>query len=416
MRLLLKFTALFLLLSGFVFFIGGFISYQIILREVQLEQQYFLQERLENVESMLARRPRTERFERDKLLIEPINSGTETEVVFSDTLVTHATLDRIEPHVKLDVTRNIEGQLYHISIYDLIVEEDDIADGVKESLLKIYALLFGVVVILTFIISRRMLSPFNKTLSSIRDFSISQEDSIDLPATSTAEFKRLNTYVSEMTEKMQADYRSLKEFSENASHEMQTPISVAKGKVELLLTSEELNDEQMKLLSEAELSLQRLSNLVNVLSLLTKIENAEFSRVGSIDISSQLENSLEQFEELIALKNIKLETNIKPGVMIKIDPTLLDILISNLIKNAIRHNIDEGDIMITLQDNMLTVENSGKPLDVPSDQMFERFKKGNQSSESLGLGLSLVKKICDMSDISISYSNREDRHKMEVRF
>jgi signal transduction histidine kinase len=414
MKLLVKISVLFLIISGIVFFIGGFISYQIIKREVELEQQYFLMERLDNIETMLARRPRSERFERDKLLIEPLETGQETEVVFSDTLVTHSTLERIEPHVRLDVTKNIEGRLYRISIYDLIVEEDDIADGVKESLLKIYGLLFSGVVIVSVLLSRQVLRPFNKTLQSIRDFNISQTEPIQLPKTSTSEFRKLNQYVSEMTQKMQADYTALKEFSENASHEMQTPLSVAKGKVELLL-SEDLDDEQVRLLTETDVSLQKLSNLVTILSLLTKIENAEFSAVNSTNVSQHLNDSLEQFDELIILKEIRMEKKIDKDVTIDIDPTLLDILINNLIKNAIRHNINGGYINIRLTPEELVVENSGKPLDVPASQMFERFKKANQSSESLGLGLSLVKKITEISGLSIEYENTGEAHRMIVR-
>jgi len=416
MRLLTKITVLFLTLSGFVFFIGGFISFEVIKAEIDYEQQNFLLERLEGIESMIKRRNLSEPFRRDKLAIIPLDSGEETNVVYSDTLVTHATLDRLEPHVKLDVVKLINGKLYKISTYDLIVEEDDIADGVEESLLKIYALLFGVVIILTVLISRMLLRPFNITLKEIKNFNISQKQPIALPKTGTREFKKLNQYVGDMTEKIRRDYRSLKEFSENASHEMQTPISIAKGKIELLMSSDGLAEKEINLLTQVDTSLQKLSSLVGSLSLLTKMENAEFTAVQQINLSKHIKDNLSYFSELIELKGIQLEADIEENISISIDPNLLDILISNLLKNAIRHNIDGGYISVNLKNKIFTIENSGPTLGFQPDQMFERFKKGDQSSDSLGLGLSLVKKVADLNGLALSYSTEDTKHQFVVRF
>ena len=134
MRLILKFTLLFLLISLGVFFLGGVITYQVVKEEIDEEQERFLKERLEYVTRMIERREPTENFIRDKIQIYPLlKAGEETEIQYSDTIVMHSTLERLEPHIKLDVTREVKGKLYRISIHDLIVEEDDIVESIKES-------------------------------------------------------------------------------------------------------------------------------------------------------------------------------------------------------------------------------------------------------------------------------------------
>ena len=139
MKLIYKLTLWYLLISLGVFFIGGVITYQVVKREIDLEQELFLRERLDNVSNMVERRNLDSPFIRDKISVIPLPAGTaETEVVFSDTVVMHSTLERLEPHTKLEVINNVNGRPYKFTIFDLIVEEDDIAESVRESMIKIY--------------------------------------------------------------------------------------------------------------------------------------------------------------------------------------------------------------------------------------------------------------------------------------
>ena len=89
------------------------------------------------------------------------------------------------------------------------------------------------------------------------------------------------------------DYLALKEFSENASHEIQTPLSIAQGKLELLMEStDDLTEDQMELISSALYALKRLSKLGNSLSLLTKIENQEFSDFDEVNMTKLISRFL----------------------------------------------------------------------------------------------------------------------------
>ncbi|GAA0890748.1 HAMP domain-containing sensor histidine kinase [Fulvivirga kasyanovii] len=417
MKLIFKITLLYLLISLVVFLIGGIITHQIIMREVIYEEQRFLRERLDFAIRMIERRKLHKPFERDKIKIIPLGTrGEETEIAFSDTVVMHSTLQRMEPHNKLDVVKKVGQQYYKITLYDLIVEEDDIAEGVNEALVKVYLLLLVVVLILSWVASAFLLKPFNITLDHIKNFSLRKNNPIKYKKSNTKEFDKLNKFVEEMTEKIQTDYQSLKEFTENASHEMQTPLSIANGKLELLMESDNLTDEQVALIVSAQGSVQRLSRMGKALSLLTKIENKEFESTEEINLSELLLKLLFDFKELADLKSIKIESEIQEHVKVNMDSTLAAIMVTNLLQNAIRHNYEEGRIHVVLTHTRLSISNTGGALKSDPGSLFERFKKDNQSKESVGLGLSIVKKICEVSSFDISYQYQEPDHTIEVIF
>jgi signal transduction histidine kinase len=216
--------------------------------------------------------------------------------------------------------------------------------------------------------------------------------------------------------KIQSDYRNLKEFSENASHEMQTPLAVAKGKLELLLQSKNTDEEELSLINSAYNSIDHLSKMGRSLGLLTKIENNEFTDLQEVDLSKIVKGTLFDFQELLELKGLKIQQDIDDDVKVSSDPILIQILIGNLFQNAVRHNISGGEIRLKLTERSFVISNTGKELNNPSEELFERFKKDNQSEETIGLGLSIVKKICEINNYEISYEFKDHLHTLKVSF
>lgn len=417
MKLIFKITLLYLFISLVVFLLGGVITYQVIKREMNFEEQRFLQERLSYSLRMIEKRKPTKPFEKDKISIIPLGlAGVEVPVTFSDTLVMHSTLQRMEPHTKLYTVAKVGDEFYKITLYDLIIEEDDIEEGVMESLVKMYLLLTALILVLSWVASFWLLKPFNKTLEKIKNFSLKRNEGIHYEPSGTREFDKLNRFLEEMGHKMQTDYQSLKEFTENASHEMQTPLSITNGKLELLLESENLTDEQVVLIISAQESIQRLSKMSKALLLLTKIENKEFENIEAVNLSELISKLLFDFKELVNLKTITLQTNIEENVCVRMDNTLAALMITNLINNAIKHNHERGFIQINLNKQRLAIANSGHALKSNPPLMFERFRKGSQSKESIGLGLAIVKKICEVSDFDVRYRYDGEKHQMEILF
>jgi signal transduction histidine kinase len=163
-----------------------------------------------------------------------------------------------------------------------------------------------------------------------------------------------------------------------------------------------------------ERSIKKLSQLSESLSILTKIENYEFADDQTTDLSKLISESIEEFREFIIFNNIKIQADIKENVKVQIHPALADVLWTNLFQNAIKHNVDNGIIKVILTDNELVISNTGEPLSIDPDQLFERFRKADQNSSSIGLGLSIIERIADQNQLNIDYTNKNEWHTIQI--
>lgn len=419
MSLIIKTTLFYLLLALVVFGVGGVVAYDQIKEEVQKETDYELGTRIRQLAYALEEGVPERLLVSDKITIQALDryNPADTNFVFSDTLAAHPYLaDRMEVYRKATVVREINDRAYRLVMMDVFIESDDIYDSVVRIMTRLFILLGVTLLVFSFLINRLLFLPFQKTLERIRAFNLKKQEALALPFTTTKEFKQMNTFIAQMIAKARQDYLSVKEFSENASHEIQTPLSVAQGKLELLLESPDLNLEQLKLIDAAQQSLNKLSKLGEALLLLTKIENKEFIAQEEIDFSAIVKQNADNFSELAEMKGLLLSEKIKKEVMLKIDPMLAEILVTNLLKNTIRHNVKGGWISVQLDDQALMVSNSGESPRIPTQQLLERFQKSHHSNGSLGLGLAIVKKICDVNNFDIQYHFDENAHRISVKF
>ena len=332
----------------------------------------------------------------------------------------------------------INGEHYRVTTYSFIPSFYQLLPGVVDSFKWILLVLLILVVISAGLISKYILAPFKRTLRVIQYFDLKQKAPIRLAATRTSEFRELNEFLEKMTEKAREDYQSLKEFTENASHELQTPTAIIRGKLDLLMESD-IRDEQAILIAEMQNALERLSRIHSSLTLLTKLENREYEADAKVCISQLTRVTLDSFEELIQLKSLRLMTAVEEKVYVPMHPSLADLLLANLVSNAIRHNVPPGAggmagggegagvavgegsggkgwIVVQLGREGLVISNSGLEPQVPVMELFERFKKGNPGGDSIGIGLAIVRQICDLSHFTVGYQYRSGAHSVAVGF
>jgi signal transduction histidine kinase len=317
---------------------------------------------------------------------------------------------------KLDFQVSVNGNNYLATVRKSQQETEDI---VRLILLITFSVIAFLLIIL-FIANRFLLSklwqPFYNSLEQLKQFNLSQKNEINLPQSDIDEFSELNAAALVMTKKASSDYESLKSFSENASHEIQTPLSIILTKLELLLQSDNLDNSQVNAIQSLNNAATRLSKLNHSLLLLTKIENRQFVETGSVNISDILSRHVDNFEELTETKNIQIKINITDNQVVVMNESLAEILISNIMINAIKHNHTNGDIEINLTENGLTVSNTGNVPVTETSKLFERFRKDSTAADSLGLGLSIIKKICEISYFTVSYFYENNRHIIKVVF
>lgn len=230
------------------------------------------------------------------------------------------------------------------------------------------------------------------------------------------EFDELNEVLIQLTQKIANDYRSLKQFSEDASHEIQTPLAIITAKLETLVNDHNLNEKQSDTIRSIFSSVRRLSRLNQGLVLLTKIENNQFVEITPLSINLLTEEKLKDFQELMELKDIQCEMNEKKELMLEANPVLSDILINNLLSNSINHNQANGQIRIAISSTKLEISNSGNRSIQNPDRLFTRFYKENSMAKSVGLGLAIVNKICEVHGWKIEYRFDQKMHHFQIQF
>lgn len=310
----------------------------------------------------------------------------------------------------------IAGKYFKVSISKSQQETEDLIKLIAFITLALVALLLLVLFIINRFVLNKLWHPFNNTLSELKQFNVNTNVPIKLNDSNINEFNELNKALTNMSSRVIKDYEALKSFTENASHEIQTPLAIANSKLELLIQSENFTAMQMNDIQTVHDEINRLSKLNQSLLLLTKIDNQQFQKSEQVDIAKIINKHLGKYEELITAKQISLTKNLDNTVLVLMNEALAEILISNLITNAIKHNIENGYINVALNSGGLIISNTGTVLNSNPVELFERFKKDKVNSESLGLGLSIVKKICEQYNFITDYAFKNEWHILTIRF
>ncbi len=351
----------------------------------------------------------------DTIIITPISQPKAAET-FSDTLLFNPETSKYALFRQLGFVKTIHNQDYYIQIFKPLEETDRL---IIRIIIMMNILI--VIIILTLIIANRHSSRqdwkvFYDTIAKVNNYDVNSHEEFMLQHSDIREFEDLNRVLSTMTERIKNDYLNLKEYIENASHEIQTPLAIINSKMELLLQSGDMKEKQYKTVADAYEASNRLSRLNKTLILLAKIENRQFPESKPVNPAIMINHQLESLEDLIYAKKIKVVKQVEEQVTVLMNPYLAEILLVNLIKNALRHNIPGGDLKIELTGNSLVIANSGPALTLDPDMLFKRFHTSSSSPESLGLGLSIVQKICTMYGFKVSYSYQNNMHVMLVVF
>lgn len=334
---------------------------------------------------------------------------------FKDTTIYEASGIKI-PYLILEFSTIKNRKNYKVTIFQGWTNHTALLHRITFILIIFFILLILLLYGIPSGITKKIWHPFYTTLSTLKNYHLAQVEPVNLPPTKIKEFKELNEAIITLTDRVRKDYLNLKEFTENASHEIQTPLAIIKSKIELFLQEEHLSQEQLNLLQDINDSASRLSKLNQSLLLLTKIENRQFEISKNISINKVIEKQLTELNELIEMRHINIERHYSQDKIININPALADILIRNLLKNAIRYCSEPFKIDIALTDSELTIANTGKQLNIPPEKLFERFIRDKTKTEAIGLGLAIVKKICDIYGFRASYSYEKNSHTFKIIF
>ncbi|MBL7696969.1 MAG: HAMP domain-containing histidine kinase [Chitinophagaceae bacterium] len=278
-----------------------------------------------------------------------------------------------------------------------------------------FVLLLGGFILINRNIARRLWQPFYISLGSIKKFDLNQAQQVQFQKTDIDEFQELNESLDRLLTANIETYRQQKEFADNASHELQTPLAIARSKLEMLLQSSALNADENKAIEDALQAISRAGRINKNLLLLTKIENSQFMDKEAVNISEQIREIVSHSTYFSEDKGIIINTQVTDNIYVTGNRMLVDILLQNLINNAIRHSPMNGSVSILLDNKQLAVVNSGSN-SLDQDKIFERFATASSEVPGTGLGLAIVKQICLRYSWKINYAFDQQKHFFTLRF
>ncbi|HMJ70433.1 MAG TPA: HAMP domain-containing sensor histidine kinase [Cyclobacteriaceae bacterium] len=332
------------------------------------------------------------------------------------TLYLYDSIDHEEkPFRRFEKSILIKGKAYKLVVRMSLVENNDLIMTIGLVQLAVSFLLAAGLLLLNRSLSRRLWKPFYKTLDHLKAYELDKNQSMSKEKSKITEFNDLNTAVIHLVDRNREIYLQQKEFIENASHELQTPIAIFQSKLDSLMQSPTLTQSEADTIMELELTTQRMARLNKNLLLLSKIDNDQFMDKEDIDISALINGQRDFLVDMAEPGGLKIESYLEK-LTIHVNRALIEVLLSNLFNNAIRHSTKEGVITIVISNRTVSISNPGQGRAVDMNRMTQRFSKDSRDSSSTGLGLAIVKKICDSAHFNLAYEFRNSIHTFSITF
>lgn len=336
---------------------------------------------------------------------------------FSDSLVFYQDELEYDPvRVLSTAFQYQDGRCFELVVMTSILEKDDMVTSIFFCVLILYVVQVVSILVICNLVLRRSFQPFNKILEWMSRFRLGESEeplpNLDLEI---AEFKNLYDSVEEMSDKNKEIFLSQKQFIENASHELQTPLAICRNKLELMAESGDCTEGQMEQIGDIYQSIERIIRLNKTLLFLSKIENHQYNQLTQVRFNPILKKVLSDIEEIYDEKVIE-GIYVEEGEFeMEMDEHLARSLVQNLIKNAFLHNEENGYVKVYVAADRWSVTNSGKGEALNEATLFDRFAKSSKkNSDSNGLGLSIVKSIAQLYDLDVRYRYTEEGHCFEV--
>ncbi|WP_164974138.1 sensor histidine kinase [Filimonas effusa] len=344
--------------------------------------------------------------------IDKINRISETPKITGDTLVFDYVTKEHEDFKYLKVERKIGSQPYRIKVMIIYIGWHKYYQVIF-FLLSIAAVLMALAgVLLNYVLSKKLWKPFFFNLKQLNSYTLSRPGRVHFEPSHIREFNELRYALEELTERSRREYLALKEFAENASHEMQTPLGIIQSKLDRM-TQMVVDADMAGYIVQSKAAVERLRRTIKGLLFLAKLENDSYADKESVSVGYMLRSQFGQMEELFWGKNIMVDLRIEEAEIV-VNRFLLETVVSNLLANALHYTPRDGRLNVVLHENEMIFINTGLPLTFPPELIFDRFKKGEQHSQSTGLGLAIVRQICMLNGWKINYSYSSGNHSFKI--
>lgn len=415
MKLITKINLNFLSAALLIFFVGS-VGFYMMLRYIMVkhvdEQLVVLHHRIRMpLDSLVNFRGRVY-FHDDIVLTAPSNLRVSGRHRYNDTIIQLS--DGTMAHYrKMEYVSSVGQQNFRVQLFKPLQFADELIVQLTFALSGIVLFFLLAFFYLNRYASMQGLEDFFSTIQAIRVFKTSDAHPAKLPDTDVDEFEELNSVLRQMMTQIRHDFVNLKEFTENASHEIQTPLAIITSNVEQLIQSKGLTELHLKHALAVQEAAMRLAKLNKGLLLLARIDNRQFVGGEPVSLSKLLAHQLEVLSELIEEKQLQLSLDCSVPFVPTMHEYLAELLVFNLLKNAVVHNVPGGVLRINSSSRHIEIQNSGVAEALDTEKVFERFAKGKQS-KSMGLGLAIVKRISLLYDFELHYTFHNGLHSIRI--
>ena len=309
----------------------------------------------------------------------------------------------------------IEGKPFVLMSHIPMIENKDLLATMGSQYGLLFLALLVSLTILQRMMSKKLWKPFYDTLDKIEGFKLESGQKPDFEQTTTIEFSRLNEKLNGLMVDNITIYKQQKEFIENASHELQTPLAVFKSQLDILLQQPGLTQSNTEIIRSLYAVSARMTRLNKNLLFLARIDNAQLSNMEVVDFVKILHGQLLYLRELAESEGLTVHVETGNSLNLKANKLLVESLINNMVVNAIRHNVKEGTIKIKVDNSGLKVSNTGVPYALDPNKIFRRFSRSSEEKKGNGLGLAIVQQICIMHGWEVGYNYENNLHVFGVK-
>lgn len=307
------------------------------------------------------------------------------------------------------------SSFYNVKISESLVETEDLLKSILYLLLSMFGLLTLTLLFINSKIKKNIWKPFYETLEQLKNFRVDDTESLHLEKTRIDELSDLNDSLNKLSATNMKVYQAQKEFTENASHELQTPLAIVQNNIELFWQTEPITEQQSEILNDISLANSRMTRLNKSLLLLSKIENKQFNNIQEVNLNQIADQFLRNYQEQIKFRNLQVETNLNTSFLVNMDFSLAEILVGNLMLNALKYVPVDSKIELNFNKEEFVISNLAEHHALDEEKLFKRFQRQNSQENSTGLGLEIAKQIAHSFNLELDYFFKESRHHFRVK-
>ncbi|MGL5732432.1 MAG: sensor histidine kinase [Bacteroidales bacterium] len=340
-------------------------------------------------------------IKKGRLVYSEIPEYDKENVQYNDTVIWHHRTQRYRTFRTISFPVQVNEKVYQATVLLRTMGKKDMMFAKIVTFICIFLLLMLYILLMRGFITSKIWCPIKRFIDELGQASIHSDLKYEFTKSSVDEINQLEKAFMQMMNRIHKDFRKSKEWSENVTHEMQTPLTIMRSKTDLLLEMHQDDSKTIELLHIMQKNINRMSVFNRSLMLLTRINNQQYDDKVTCDFNSYIKEKAEEYSEFFELKAITYTLREEGTFIHLIDEALLYILLNNIFSNAMRYaSKDDGEIAVLIHNDKITFTNNYSGA-IPQGDLFNRFNRTNTREDSTGLGLSIVKAIADLSDLKV---------------